>query len=317
MRALGAIALAISGAIGLVLGAAAFDDPRDAPVRAAVTACEGKRPLLPTLYYELRSGAFPEQDGPDVAVHVPAGFDATRRPSAVVYFHGWNGCAGVSMADDDGPCSDGGEPRHGSALARQIDESGVNALLVAVELRSDAPTGEPGDLAQPGGLRALLEELFVEHLAEPLGCTLAVDRLDRVVIVAHSGGYQAAASVLARGDLPQISEVDLLDGFYGADAVFERWVLDAAARFDGSRRFVDLYTCCGGTLERSRKLADLVRSSEGRAAISVMYDDDGDGPLTRQALRFPIVLKRVPEAHGDVPRGRFRALLEASKIAPR
>lgn len=317
MRAFGALRLLVSGSIALALGLCALDGLRGAPAHVASSACEGNRPPLPTLLYELRSGAFPGQGCPDVAVHVPERFDATRRPAAVVYFHGWNGCAGVSLSDDDAPCTDGGEPRQASALARQIDESGVNALLIAVELRADAPTGEPGQLAEPGGLRGLLSELFVEHLAEPLGCTLEVDCLDRIVVMAHSGGYQAAASVLARGDLPQISEVDLLDGLYGADDIFEGWALDSAERFDGSRRFVDLYTCCGGTLERSRKLADLIRSRVGGAASAVMFDDDGEGEMTEKALAFPIVFKRVPEEHADVPRTRFRTLLEAAGIAPR
>jgi hypothetical protein len=187
-------------------------------------------------------------------VHVPPGFDATRRPGVVVYFHGWNGCAEVALGDDDAPCSDGGDPRVASHLAAQLDATRANALLVAVELRADMPTGEPGQLATLGGLRALLRELFDEHLAADLGrpCSLEVDALERVVVVAHSGGYQAAAAVLAMGDVPSITEVVLLDALYGADEVFARWVGDAG--FDASRRLVDLYTCCGGTLERSRRL---------------------------------------------------------------
>jgi hypothetical protein len=166
-------------------------------------------------------------------------------------------------------------------------------------------------MAAPGGLRDLLRELFGEHLAEPLGCAVEVDRLDRVVVMAHSGGYQAAASVLARGEIPQTTEVELLDGYYGADDIFRRWALDAAERFDGSRRFVDLYTCCGGTAERSRALADLIRD----AAPAAMYDDDGDGELTPRALASPVVVKRVGEQHGDLPRTRARALFEAAGFA--
>ncbi len=76
----------------------------------------------------------------------------------------------------------------------------------------------------PDGLRDLLRELFSEHLAYLLGCTLDVEALVRVVVMAHSGGYQAAASALRYGGLPGITEVDLLDAFYGADGIFEDWV---------------------------------------------------------------------------------------------
>ena len=277
-------------------------------------SCSGERPPLPdALFYELRAGAFPGSGRPDVAVHVPPGFDATTLPGVVVYFHGWNGCVEAALSDDDVVCSEGGGPRPGGGLSRQIDDARVNALLVAVELRADMPTGEPGQIASSGGMRELLRELLSEHLAGPLGCALDVDELDRVVVVAHSGGYQAAASVLARGDLQQVTEVDLLDAYYGADDVFRAWALDAVERFDGSRRFVDLYTVGGGTLERSRAMASLVLAAQG--GESTVADDDGEEDLDEASLAFPVVLKRVPREHLELPRTYVRALVEAAGFA--
>jgi hypothetical protein len=277
-------------------------------------SCSGHRPPLPdALYYELRSGAFPGSGHPDVAVHVPPGFDATQLPGVVVYFHGWNGCVAAALSSDDMPCTEGGAPRPAARLSAQTDEARVNALLVAVELRYDMPTGEPGELAASGGMRELLRELLEERLADPLGCRLDVDELDRVVVIAHSGGYQAAAGALAYGDLPQITEVDLLDAYYGADDVFGAWVLDTVARFDGSRRFVDLYTCCGGTVERSRSMARLLASDDG--ADTMVFDDDSDRDVDQAALAFPVVIKRTPAAHPDLPRTYFRALIEAAGFA--
>jgi hypothetical protein len=201
-----------------------------------------------------------------------------------------------------------------------MDAARVNALLVALELRVDSPTGEPGELSAPGGLRTLLRELFVEHLAEPLGCTLDVDALDRVVVVAHSGGYQAAASAMELGDVPAIAEVDLLDALYGADDQFARWIRGHAERFDRRVvrpvRFVDLYTCCGGTADRSRAMALLAGDVLSSAGLSrALYDDDGDGDLDAVALAQPVVFKRVPRAHADLPRTYLRALAEAAGFA--
>lgn len=282
------------------------------PRTGGATACEGARPPLPqSLFYELRAGAFPGSGRPDVGVHVPPGFDATRRPGVVVYFHGWSGCVQAALGDEDVPCSDGGEVRAASHLAAQLDAAQVNAVLVAVELRADLPSGEAGQLATLGGLRALLRELFDEHLSATLGnpCGVEVDALDRVVVVAHSGGYQAAATVLAMGDVPSVTEVVLLDALYGADEVFTGWV--DGASFDASRRFVDLYTCCGGTLERSRALAAVARDS----GPSVL-DDDSDSELYRQALERPLVFKRVPRPHGELPGAYLRPILEAAGFAP-
>ncbi len=306
----GALLLLIPGS-SMLAGDVGWASP---PRTADASACEGDRPPLPqSLLYPLRAGAFPGSGRPDVGVHVPPGFDATRRPGVVVYFHGWNGCVQAALGDDDLPCSDVGDPRPASHLAAQLDAARVNAILVAVELRADLPTGEPGQLATLGGLRALLRELFDEHLNAALGhpCALDVDALDRVVIVAHSGGYQAAATVLGMGDVPAITEVVLLDALYGADEVFTRWVADA--RFDASRRLVDLYTCCGGTLERSRALAGLARET---ATAEVFDDDGGDSEPTSAALALPLVFERVPRPHGDLPAAYLRPILEAAGFAP-
>jgi pimeloyl-ACP methyl ester carboxylesterase len=288
---------------------------------APATACEGARDALPdALFYELRGGAFPDSSRPDVAVHVPPGFDATRRPGLLVYFHGWLGCVAAALSTDDESCTDAGPPRPGADLASAVDAAGVNALLVAVELRSDMPTGEPGKLAMPGGLRDLLRELFSEHLADPLGCVLDVDALDRVVLVAHSGGYQAAASALALGDVARVTEVDLLDALYGADDVFSRWIEAQALRFDprvsDPLRFVDLYTCCGGTTEPSRALARRASSELSRAGLAgALSDDDLEAPVASRALAHGVVFKRVPGPHGDLPRAYFRELVQSAGFA--
>jgi hypothetical protein len=281
----------------------------------AATACEGNRPPLPaTLAYELRAGAFPGSGHSDVAVHVPPGFDATRRPGVVVYFHGWNGCVGTALADEDAPCTDDGDTRTASGIAAQMDAARVNALLVAVELRVDLPTGEPGRLAMPGGLRDLLRELFTDRLAEPLGCTLDVDGLDRVVLMAHSGGYQAAASALRYGDVAPITEVDLLDALYGADEIFEDWLEDAARGDAVALRFVDLYTAGGGTAGRSRAFA--ARAHKIAFEDLLRDDDTCCSELTDEDLARPIVFKRVPLEHSMLPRAYVGQLARAAGFAP-
>jgi hypothetical protein len=278
-------------------------------------ACAGNRSPLPSaLTFDLRAGAFPGSGHPDVAVHVPPGFDATRRPGVVLYFHGWNGCVATALGDDDSPCSEGGDLRRASSLASQVDDARVNALLVAVELRVDQTSGDPGQLAMPGDLRELLRELFTEHLAEPLGCTLEVGQLDRVAVVAHSGGYQAAASAVRHGQLPQIAEIDLLDALYGADDVFSEWVKDAATNSGQKARFVDLYTSAGGTLERTRALATVARDAAG-AYVDRVWDDDSEADLLAEALARPVVFQRTTRGHSDLPRAYLKDLIQSSGFA--
>ena len=273
--------------------------------------------LAPILLYDLRSGAFPASGHPDVAVHVPPGFDASRRPGVVLYLHGWQGCVEAALGDVEIPCTEGGDPRPPGALATQLDESGANAVLVAVELRMDRPSGEPGRLAMPGAGRALLRELFTEHLSEAFGFPLEVDALDRVVIIAHSGGYQAAAALLRFGDLPRVSEIVLLDALYGGDASFLDFVRGGISAFDPRsptlRRFVDLYTCCGGTVERS----DAMRAAASEAFSAAgwpgaLYASNVDGDLDPAALNHPIVFKRVAQSHSELPRRYVATLLRAA-----
>lgn len=254
-------------------------------------------PQPQTWLLHLRARAFDDVVGPAVAVHVPPGFDAGREPAIVLYFHGWNNCVRVALADEDAPCLDEGPDRTASSLASQLDASGVNAMLIAIELRPDAASGDPGRLAEPGRVRALLEELFVEHLTLPLGRTLDVDALGPTVVVAHSGGYQAAAATLAVGDI-RVDDVVLLDALYGAEDVF-------ASAVRGGVRLLDLYTCCGGTDGHSRALAAALAASGSDASI-----DDGDAELDPTTVTHTVFFKRVPAPHALLPQLYARVVFE-------
>lgn len=251
-----------------------------------------------TWLFDVRYRAFDDVEAPAVAVHVPQGFDAGRGPGVVLYFHGWNGCVRVALADEDAPCVEDGPDRTASALAAQLDASGVNAMLVAIELRPDIASGDPGRLLEPGRVRALLQEIFVEHLAMPLGRTIDVDALGPTMVVAHSGGYQAAAATLAVGGI-RIDDVVLLDALYGADDVF-------ASAVRRGVRFLDLYTCCGGTDGHSRTLAALVQGAT-RRDVSI---DDGDADLDPTTLTHTVFFKRVPAAHALLPQLYARVVFE-------
>ncbi|HEX8791952.1 MAG TPA: hypothetical protein VF765_13450 [Polyangiaceae bacterium] len=254
-----------------------------------------------TWLFDLRSRAFENDDedaaSPAAAVHVPPQFDAGRGPAVILYFHGWNGCVRVALGDQDAPCVEDGPDRPASSLAAQLDASGVNAMLVAIELRPEVASGSPGHLAEPGRVRALLQEIFVEHLALPLGRTLDVDALGPTMVVAHSGGYQAAAATLAVGGL-RVDDVVLLDALYGADDVFA-----SAAR--AGVRLLDLYTCCGGTDGHSRALAAALAATHRDVAL-----DDGDGELDPTTLTHTVFFKRVPAAHALLPQLYARVVFE-------
>jgi hypothetical protein len=311
-------------AIGLALAGAALcggDRPSDADrYHRPAPACSGGPVAVPRqLSLHLESGAFPGSAAPDVELHVPAGFDASRRPGVLLYVPGWMGCAAAALASQDTPCREGGDPRPAASIAAQVDAARVNAVVIAVELRADMPTGEPGQLSTPGMLRRLLKDVFAEG-RDAVGCSIDVEQIDRVVVVAHSGGYQAAAAAISAGDVPQIREVVLLDALYGAQEAFARWVRDAAAGFASSTpeasrlRWVDLYTCCAGTAEPSKALAHTLAPSLAAAGGEVTLDD-GTGDLEAPTLDRSVVFKRVPRPHAELPRTYLRAVVEAAGFA--
>jgi hypothetical protein len=294
-----------------------IDTPR--PTR---TRCQGARDteaLPDILAFNLRSAPFPSTEHPDVAVHVPEGFDGTLDPGVIVFFHGWENCVVNVLGNVDAACTPDGPVRDALHLAEQLDAARANAILVAVEGRFDVAAGDPGQLLVPGSFRELLHELLVEHLDDPLGCELDVDDLDRVVVASHSGGYQSVSAVLKVGQVP-IAEVVLLDSLYGEIGVFNDWIATSPARFDPLRddalRWVNVYTCCGGTSDNSRAMAGGVWNALVAAGRDdAVYQDDTTATIAPLDLARPIVFKLTDLPHADVPKNWFRPLVEASGFA--
>lgn len=146
-------------------------------------------------------------------LHIPRGFDLRRPALMVVFLHG-----------------------HGATLQRdvierqrvpeQVSEAGVNAVLVAPQLASDAADSSAGKLWEPGGFRRYLEEASV-RLAKLHGDPRSKPVFDKmpVVIIAYSGGYATAASCIRRGGVSErVRGVVLLDALYGDVDTFASWI---------------------------------------------------------------------------------------------
>lgn len=132
-------------------------------------------------------------NGRQVYVHVPANLGRLR---TVIYFHGH----GQSINDVV------------STIVPSLDMARSPAILVVPQLGSSS---EPGNLADAGAIDALLR---------------AIDApLDQVDILAHSGGYVAAANAIDRGGV-QISSVGLLDALYGQLSSFSAFVTKSSTR---------------------------------------------------------------------------------------
>jgi hypothetical protein len=181
-----------------------------------------------------------------VMLHVPAGFNPRRPALMVIFSHGHGSIIERTVTVD-------------ADLPRQIAESGANAVLVAPQFAYDAADSSPGKFLRPGGFARFIDEASAKlaQLMTPRGASLrwlsGVFNKAPVMLVAFSGGYKAAAFVLARGGAAhRMHSLVLLDALYDEEDKFARWF--AGAR---SRAFLaSLYT--ESTAPNQAKLRDML-----------------------------------------------------------
>jgi len=297
-----------------------------APVDAAAPA-DATRPVLgpATFRLTLDAGAFPPTAAhPSALVYVPSGFDPTPPLAVVVFLHGFDNCVDNVVRDAGASCDpNGGTPvRAAYALAAQLEAAGRNALLLVPEIDFDVATGNPGTLGASGGFRALLDETL-RDLAPVLGARTSAD-VGELVVASHSGGYQAAAGIAARGGVP-VDELYLLDSLYGDFADFDAWVRQDLASFaaatDGgspARRFADVYTSFGGTLANSQQMADRaagwLAADPALADAGALVDDRTTSTWSAGTYRHGLLFKQSGLSHDGVPRYYFGHLLATSAL---
>ena len=263
----------------------------------------------------LRGAAWPDPTRPGAAACVPPGFDPGRPLDVVLYFHGHNGCVATAVGDGPAPCTHGGKVRNPSKLALQLGDAGVNALLLAPELKADAPTGDPGALAKPGGMKRLLDEALGALLPALGGGPASAASIRSVLVMAHSGGYVATAA--ACRELPVVRQVALLDAFYGETRTFRDWVEDRKGELGPGptgARFSCVYTAGGGTADNACALAGRLQKTLPRQFVR--HDDTHSTLAAADYAAQPVLFKRSALSHGDVSRYYPRHLIAAAGFDP-
>lgn len=228
---------------------------------------------------------------PTVVVHAPPGLDPDGA-TVVLYLHGWEGCARAIVGEGPVPCLDGGAPAAGWGLGARHDEAGTQSVLVVPQLAWLARTGDPGRFREPGFASAWLAELTDRVLAPRLG----LDRVEDLVVVAHSGGYRTALELL---DALPVRGVVLLDALYGGADRVASWV----AAGEG-RQAVSLYTGHPGTTGQSQGLARRVALALGPQRVVI------DPPAPGAALAaHRVVVGGTRWHHGAVPEKHLAEIL--------
>lgn len=173
-----------------------------------------------------------------VVVITPVNFKASNRADMIFWFHGWNNNIDSALV------------RYG--LSRQFAASGMNAVLVLTETAKDAPDSYGGKLQQPGRFRSLVNDVLHTLRRQKIigtNCTAG-----NIILAGHSGAYKVMANIITDGKVP-VNEVILFDALYADTDKFLSWL---TAQND--RRFIDLYTDNGGTLDETKAMIEKLTS---------------------------------------------------------
>lgn len=250
----------------------------------------------PRHLYSLRNAPF--AGNPNALVHLGAGFRPAGPLNLVIHFHGWSNCIQNDVEARGAPCRPGGPVRVAHDLIGQLDRSGANAALVAVERAAEQQSSSPGRLVEPGLLRAMVLELL-PHVGALAGRAYGEADLGRVVLSSHSGGYAAVAMALDRGGLADhVSQVILLDSLYGNTAEYDAWVRGAP----GQRRIAVVYTGAGGTKANSQAMAVRAKGWAQAAGLpaGALLDDRTTATLADAAFDAPLIFKASGLSHDGV-----------------
>lgn len=190
------------------------------------------------------------------------------RGRALVYFHG-NGANIEEVA---------------GTIAPSIGKAKRPPMVILPQL---APDGLFTPFLKPGGLGRLL------MAAGAFGKSLS--------IVAHSGGYLAAADALDRYD-GRVSGVGLLDALYARSYTFSGEVLRGT-------KLVDVYGST--TAAQSLALAIELRNKLGAAAVNVAEAGLGTTPLSKFAQGKRAAFARTDAHHAEIPARYLAATIDA------
>lgn len=297
-------------------GPADIDDATDAAEAEAGATLQPQAwiPEGQLLRLALSNAAITPPSGrPAALAYLPRRFDASAPLSVVVYLHGWNNCVENVVRPTGTACSAGGAARTGFNLAGQLEASGKNAILLLPELSYDRASSSAGRLEEPGFFRALLAEALTK-LRPQLGVRGVAD-VTRLIVASHSGGYNAAAAIAARGGVP-VSEVVLFDSLYAREDDFASWMGTdlpdlASSPWNGARRFMSIYTQGGGTYDDNRAFAAEVGTFGLGAGL---YHDRTTSTWDAATYRRGVLFKYSALTHDGTARYYFQRFLATSPI---
>ena len=233
---------------------------------------------------------------PRSLLYIPPGFDRKKPAAIVVFLHGNLAMLGRDVVERQ-------------AVPRQLNESNLNAVLVAPQLAIDALDSSAGGFWQPGG--------FARYLKEADQKLAKLDRAQPqdfakmpVILIAYSGGYLPAAYAMQVGGAgKRLKGVVLLDAVYDEADKFAQWIED----HQSSAFFFSAFTASSaegnGAVQDQLMNQGIQFTNDPPRCLksgSVVFLDTGEGPehndfvshaWTDEPLRW--ILDRIPRYPRD------------------
>jgi hypothetical protein len=266
------------------------------PVAARPVASELRRELM------LASGPHAPADAPDVALSIPAGFDAAAPLELVVYLHGFEGCARALLNASPISCRASEARTEGWDLAGLHQRAGTNSVLLIPQLAYRTRDAHHHRFATPGAFDALLTEVL-SALAEAVGGRSLAD-VHGVTLVAHSAGYGAVVPILQdRTRKAPVRNVVMLDALYAGWDALAAWYERTP-----DARIVSLHTAQAQTVHGNAQLARLLHVTEHGLVRA--------DTLRAAVAKERVLIARVDTAHRAVPQVHLAAVLAGLLRAP-
>jgi hypothetical protein len=173
-----------------------------------------------------------------VLVIIPESYKKKHSVDLMIFFHGWGNSKDTCDQKFD--------------LAKQVEESKRNMLLVIPEGPKFAPDSFNGKLCDEGGFQRFIDELLGLLKDDKI---IRNKDIGRIIISGHSGGYYTMAYILRWGGYTdKISDVINFDGLYWLEEDYLKWLME----YDG--RLVNIYTENGGTKDNTEMFMEMCDS---------------------------------------------------------
>ena len=223
-----------------------------------------------------------------VGLVIPAGFRPAESTDFIVHFHGWGNQVSNVIEHHE--------------LAKQLLASGRNAILVVPQGPKNASDSGCGKLEEAGGFERLIREVVAFLKASE---KIKTERIGRIVLSAHSGGYNVTRAILEQGGLTQnITDVLLFDASYGGLEVFADWGAQK------NHRLLSLFTA--HLASENFQLLTLLQKRG--VTVTSLLEPGLDEKMLR--LRRPALIHTLDLAHDDVlmKRRYFELFLRSSVL---